>query len=159
MEDNKILIIDEKYPGLVDEGFRYKIEGKIETKLNIEIKLGKWLYVIGDISSGGDIRSVGDIYFSYHLSFSIKIKCQYLRISWNDSTERSFWIEKMNLFGFKKVAEALQSGCVEDVRRKVLAIKGASKKLLACKYWTKTERLVLMSWIDGKLEYEEPKKG
>jgi len=80
-----------------------------------------------------------------------------LRISRDSNIEREYWIEKFNLFGFKKVAEVIKEGCIDSIRNKVSEIKGIKSKLLKCKYWTATERLVIKSWIDGKLEKEKVK--
>ena len=75
----------------------------------------------------------------------------------DETFERSFWIEKMNLFGFKAVAKKLKEGCVDEIREKVKAIKGIKVKLLKCSYWTNTERMVLKSWLDGELKGYEIK--
>ena len=58
----------------------------------------------------------------------------------------------MELFGFTRVVEIIKSGCVEEIREKLLKEKGIEEELLSCKYWTKTERLVLTSWLKGELK-------
>jgi len=107
----------------------------------------------GDINSGGDISSAGDISFSYHIYFK-KITCKLLRISPDCQIERSYWIEKMMLFGFCDVSKAIEDGCSDEIREKLSKIP-ETKKVLACKYWTKIERLVIKSWIDGQLVNEK----
>jgi len=151
---------------------RVEIEGVIEASLGIEIKDRTNIYSGGNISSGGDIYSSGyissggnissggyissggNIFFSFHIRFKTKISCTLLRILRDDEFERSFWAEKLSLFGFKKVAEIIgdTNNCVNSIRGKIIRINGIQKKLLACKYWTKTERMVIISWLDGKLK-------
>ena len=105
-----------------------------------------------DIYAGGYISAGGDISFSYYLKFGTKITAKLLRGSSNLEIERAFWIEKFNLFGFKKLAAEIKTGCVAEIRAK---LQPWVKKLRACKLWTETERLVIGSWIDGKLEYKK----
>ena len=71
--------------------------------------------------------------------------------------ERSFWTEKFLLFGFKKAATAIETGCVNEIREKLLDVKMKSEitKIQKCKYWTKIERLVIKSWLDGNLKDEK----
>jgi len=49
--------IDKDYKGLIDEGYRYKIEGDIITTESLVIDLNKGLYVTGCIEADGDIKS------------------------------------------------------------------------------------------------------
>ena len=49
--------IDKDYKGLIDEGYRYKIEGDIKTTENLVIDLDKGLFVTGYIQAGGYIYS------------------------------------------------------------------------------------------------------
>jgi hypothetical protein len=111
----------------------------------------------GDISSRGYISSLGDISFSYHLSFKTKISCSLLRIARNNEIERGFWKEKFSLFGFKKAEKAVETGCVNEIREKLLDVKMKSEivKIKKCKYWTKIERLVIKSWLQGNLKDEK----
>ena len=50
------MIIDKNYKGLIDEGYRYKIEGDIETTEFLKINLDKGLYVTGSFKAGESIR-------------------------------------------------------------------------------------------------------
>ena len=160
---------------------RIEIEGRIKAAVSIEIKEGTNISSGGDISSlgdiysggyissggdisslgyissGGNISSGGDISFSYHLSFKTKISCSLLRIARNNEIERGFWKEKFSLFGFKKAEKAVETGCVNEIREKLLDVKMKSEivKIKKCKYWTKIERLVIKSWLDGKLKDEK----
>ena len=157
------LIIDGKLifePGLG----KVEIEGKIEASLGIEIKKGTDISSGGDIFSGGyifsggDISSKGDIYFSYHITFKTHITCKLLRISSIEKIERKFWIEKFLLFGFRKLAQLIQEGCSSDIRQKLLNEPNIEKELLKCKYWTETERMVILSWIKGELKNYQKEK-
>ena len=49
--------IDKNYKGLIDEVWRYKIEGNIETVEGLEIDLDKSLYVTGSIKAGVSIKA------------------------------------------------------------------------------------------------------
>ena len=55
------MVINKKYKGLIDEGWRYKIEGDIETTEELEIDLDKGLYVSGSIKTGEYIKAGGFI--------------------------------------------------------------------------------------------------
>ena len=76
------------------------------------------------------------------------------RISPNSAFERNFWVEKLNLFGFGELAKEIETKCVDEIKEK---IKPYAERLLACKHWTLTERLAIMSWIDGKISYTKPR--
>ena len=51
------MVIDKKYKGLIDEGWRYKIEGNIATTEGLEIDLDKGLYIKGFIKAGWYIKA------------------------------------------------------------------------------------------------------
>ena len=107
----------------------------------------------GDIYSGRYIYSRGDIYFSYHLIFKTEITCKLLRLSCNHEIERQYWIEKFNLFGFKKIAKQISTGCVTEIKP-IFEDKKTAARLLKCKYFTKLEKLIIKSWHKGELEDE-----
>lgn len=52
----KNLIITREYPGLIDEGYRYKIEGNLSSQASIDIQLDNGLFVDGYIDAGGSIK-------------------------------------------------------------------------------------------------------
>ena len=64
----------------------------------------------------------------------------------------------MNLFGFKEIAELLQTGCVNEIRENIGKIKGIREKLLKCKYWSAIERMTIISWLDGRLDKYKQKE-
>ena len=149
---------------------KVNIEGQIRAQ-SIEIKEGTYIYSGGHISSDGDIYSDkdiysggyiysgghiysgGNIYFSYHLIFKTKITCKLLRLSSNSEIERRYWIEKFNLFGFKKIAKQISTGCVQEIQP-IFADKKTAARLLKCKYFTKLEKLIIKSWHKGELKGE-----
>jgi len=55
------MVIDKKFKGLKDEGWRYVFNGDIDTEESLEIKLDKYLYVSGSIEAGRYIKSGGYI--------------------------------------------------------------------------------------------------
>mgnify|MGYP001255010796 CR=1 FL=1 len=55
------LIITREYPGLIDEGYRYKIEGNLSTQASIDIQLDKGLFVDEYIEADEYIRAGGSI--------------------------------------------------------------------------------------------------
>ena len=70
--------ITSKTKGVVDEGWRYKYEGDIETREGLEITLDKGLYVTGSIKAGESIKAgryirAGD---NYGVSAGLQITCK-----------------------------------------------------------------------------------
>jgi hypothetical protein len=79
-----------------------------------------------------------------------------LRISASATFERSFWLEKYKMFGFKKMTKLIKSDCRETLLKGHQGLsKAYKKKLLNFKYWTNTERLAIKSWLEGGLERME----
>jgi hypothetical protein len=78
-----------------------------------------------------------------------------MRSAASDETERSFWIEKLSLFGFPKLAETFKVGCINQIRKNALALRDEILKVQNCKYWTKIERLAIKAFIDGGLKDQE----
>jgi hypothetical protein len=46
------LVITKGYQGLVDDGYRYRLDGNLISDTNIDIQLDKGLYVQGFIKAG-----------------------------------------------------------------------------------------------------------
>ena len=55
------IIVDENYPGLVDDGWCFSIKGALVTKGSISITLKKWFWVEKGIKAGGGIEAGGGI--------------------------------------------------------------------------------------------------
>lgn len=52
----KNLKITKDYPGLVDVGWAYRLEGSLIVKGSLEVSLDKWLVVSEGIEAGGGIE-------------------------------------------------------------------------------------------------------
>jgi len=72
-----------------------------------------------------------------------------MRISLDNYFERSFWIEKFSLFGFVELSEEIKEGCVDKIQA---AVRKYKKELLEFKLWSRLEKMVIKSWIDGELK-------
>ncbi len=57
MEEKKDVVIDEKYSGLVDDGWCFRLAGYLNVSGSITIKLPKWLIVSGGIKAGEGIEA------------------------------------------------------------------------------------------------------
>jgi hypothetical protein len=92
------MVINKKYKGLIDEGYRYKIEGDIETTEGLETDLDKGLYVTGYIKAGGYIEAGGSIEAGWYIEAGGSIKAgRYIKagglIEAGGSIEAGWYIE------------------------------------------------------------------
>ena len=69
------LVITKDYQGIVDDGYRYKLNGNLISATSIDIQLDKGLYVQGFIEAGGSIKAGGSIEAGEGILAQLAITC------------------------------------------------------------------------------------
>jgi len=56
-------------------------------------------------------------------------------------------MEKLTLFGFKKVSEMIKEGCVDSIKEKLSTLSISCKKKIINAKWTKVEKEAIKLWL------------